>query len=80
MVPVSTRSGSPISTLEMDSDDVDAFLRVLAGDGTTIATDDDGGSGTNARVDFRAPDAGDYLVLATSYEAGETGAYSLRVR
>ncbi len=66
--------------IEMDSDDVDAFLRVLANDGTEIATDDDGGSGTNARVDFRAPDAGDYLVLATSYEAGETGAYSLRVR
>ena len=66
--------------IDMESDDVDAYLRVLRQDGTTVATDDDGGSGSNARVEFRAPYAGDYLVIGTSYETGETGTYRLRVR
>ncbi len=66
--------------IEMESDDVDAYLRVLRKDGTPVATDDDGGSGSNARVEFRAPYAGEYLVIGTSYETGETGTYRLRVR
>ena len=77
---VTARTAGQRVVIEMNSDDVDAVLRVLANDGTDVATDDDGGSGTNARVDFRATGTGDYLVLAKSYEAGETGAYSLRVR
>ena len=66
--------------IDMESDDVDAYLRVLRSDGTLIATDDDGGSGSNARLEFRTPDAGDYLVIATSYEAGATGGYRVNVR
>ena len=31
-----------------------AYLRVLRKDGTPVATDDDGGSQPNARVEFRA--------------------------
>ena len=59
--------------IDMESDDVDAYLRVLRKDGTPIATEDDGGSGSNARVEFRAVYPGDYLVIVTSYVAGETG-------
>ena len=66
--------------IDMESDDVDAYLRVLRKDGTPVATDDDGGSGSNARVEFRAVYAGDYLVIATSYEEGETGGYGVGVR
>ena len=65
--------------IDMESDDVDAYLRVLRKDGTPVATDDDGGSGSNARVEFRAVYAGDYLVIVTSYEAGETGGYGVGV-
>ena len=53
---------------------------MLRYDGTTIATNDDGGSGSNARVEIQASQAGDYLVIATSYESGEIGAYRVRVR
>ena len=65
--------------IDMESDDVDAYLRVLRKDGTPVVTDDDGGSGSNARVEFRAVYAGEYLVIATSYQEGETGAYRVRV-
>ena len=66
--------------IDMESDDVDAYLRVLRHDGTPVATNDDGGSGSNARAQFRAVYAGDYLVIATSYEAEETGGYRMGVR
>lgn len=58
-------------TPAMDSNDVDAYLRVLRLDGTPVASDDDGGLGSNACVEFRAVFAGDYLMVATSYEEGE---------
>ena len=76
---VTARAGQRV-VIDMESDDVDAYLRVLRNDGTSIATDDDGGSGSNARMEFQATYPGDYLVIATSYEAGETGAYRVRVR
>ena len=76
---VTARAGQRV-VIDMESDDVDAYLRVLRNDGTTIATNDDGGSGSNARVEFQAPQAGYYLVIATSYEAGETGGYGVTVR
>ncbi len=77
---VTARTTGQRVVIDMESDDVDAYLRVLRNDGTPVATDDDGGSGSNARVEFRAVYAGDYLVIATSYEAGETGGYGVRVR
>ena len=76
---VTARAGQRVA-IDMDSDDVDAYLRVLRYDGTTIATNDDGGSGSNARVEIQASQAGDYLVIATSCESGEIGAYRVRVR
>ena len=77
---VTARTVGQRVVIDMESDDVDAYLRVLRKDGTPVATDDDGGSGSNARVEFRAVYAGDYLVIARSYEAGETGSYRVRVR
>ncbi len=59
--------------IDMESDDVDAYLRVLRKDGTPVATDDDGGSGSNARLEFRAVCAGEYLVVVTSFGEGEVG-------
>ena len=77
---VSARAGGQRVVIDMESDDVDAYLRVLRKDGTMIAYDDDGGSGSNARVEFQATYAGDYLVIAASFEAGETGGYWVGVR
>ena len=79
MWTVTARAGQLV-VIDMESDDMDAYLRVLRDDGTQIATNDDGGSGSNARLEFRAPYAGDYIVIATSYEAGKVGSYRVRVR
>ena len=76
---VTARAGQRV-VIDMESDEVDAYLRVLRNDGTPIANDDDGGSGSNARVEFRAPYGGDYLVIATSFEAGEVGGYGVARR
>lgn len=75
---VTARAGQRVA-VHMNSDDVDAYLRVLGRDGATIATDDDGGSETNARVEFRAPYAGGYFVIVTSFGEEETGAYQVSV-
>lgn len=72
---VTARTAGQRVLIDMESDDVDAYLRVLRRDSAVIATDDDGGSGSNARVEFRAPHAGKYLVIATSYEVGEVGGH-----
>ena len=74
----SARAGQRV-VVTMDSDDVDAYLVVLRDDGTEVASDDDGGNGDNARVEFRAPAAGEYTILATSFFSKTTGRYTLRV-
>ena len=68
--------------IQMESDDFDAYLRVVEfnqGVGSVTASDDDGGSGSNARVKVTAPTYGGgglYYVMATSYRRG-TGSYLL---
>ena len=65
----------PRVVIDMASDDVDAYLDGAPQSGAPVATDDDGASGSNARVEFQAVYAGDYLVIATSYKPGQTGGY-----
>ena len=63
----------------MDSDDVDAYLVVLLGDGTEVAYDDDSGTSLNARLEFVSAGAGQYTVLAASLFEEGTGQYSIQV-
>ena len=63
----------------MDSEDVDAYLVVLQDDGTEVASDDDGGTDYNARVEFRAPTTGQYTILAASLFSETTGRYVIRL-
>lgn len=45
-----------------------------------LAEDDDGlGEGTDSRLDFTAPEDGDYVLWANSFGPGETGAYQLEL-
>ena len=61
--------------IEMTSDSVDALMRLLGPDGAVITTNDDA-LGRNAAVTFRAPAAGRYTVVATSYGTSPaTGEY-----
>ena len=63
----------------MLSGDLDAYLRVVQRDGGMIASNDDGAGGTDARVEFEAPAADDYLIVATTFASGEEGTYRIRV-
>ncbi len=63
--------------IDMTSTALDAYLVVQdAATGTVLFEDDDSGGGTNARVVASLP-AGQYVVTATSYDPGETGAYQI---
>jgi len=64
--------------ISMNSTVFDAYLRVLDAGGNALATDDDGGGGTNPRIS-RNFAAGTYRIDATSYDSGKSGAYTLSV-
>ena len=60
------------------SSDFDAYLVVLDGAGSTVASDDDAAGGTDARI-VRRLEPGTYYVGANTLRRGETGAYSLQL-
>lgn len=58
----------------------DTYLVLQTDSGSTIATDDDGGDGTNSRIRYRPDRSGYYRVIATSYPQNQTGSYMLSAR
>lgn len=69
-------TSSQTLNIVLTSSAFDAFLRVLDSSDRTVATDDDGAGGSNARI-YRTFAAGTYRIEATSYASGSTGAYTL---
>lgn len=67
--------GSPV-TIDLVSDDFDAYLHLIGPDGTEIETDDDSGGACHARISTFLPADGRYLVVAASLSEG-TGAFTL---
>ncbi len=69
--------------VEMVSTELDPFLqvrRVGATDRDFLRQNDDADDGdTTARISFRAPTRGTYVVWANSFQGGQTGAYRLRI-
>jgi hypothetical protein len=64
--------------VELRSEDMDAYLTVLGPDGALIGSDDDGLGDRNSLVSFRAPAAGRYTILASSFgDELRAGAYRL---
>ena len=66
--------------IDLQSEDFDSFLRVgriVNGAFLQMAENDDGGSSLNARLVFTAPQAGEYLIRATSYNGSAEGDYRL---
>ncbi len=64
----------------MNSADFDAYLslaRTVGGITDYIATDDDGGEDTNARLRFSVPTTGTYLIVAQSLGSDGSGAFTL---
>lgn len=72
------RAGQQVE-ITMSSNQLDAYLILLAPDGSDLIQDDDSGGGTNARLVATLPANGTYTILANSYAAGESGDYELRV-
>ena len=58
----------------------DNFLRLENAQGQQLAQDDDSGGNLNARIVFRAPQDGWYRIIVTSFAAGASGNYTLKVR
>ncbi len=57
----------------------DTFLRLEDAAGKEVAHDDDGGGFPHARIVHKAIKDADYTVIATSFEANQTGAYTLKI-
>lgn len=64
--------------IAMNSMDFDTYLRLLDEDNEVVAFDDDSGDDFNSRIVEVLP-AGCYVIEATSFDAGETGSYSISV-
>jgi len=63
--------------IEMTAPEVDSYLRLYRGN-EEIAQDDDGGTGTNARIDAELS-RGSYIIEASSYSNDESGSYQIEV-
>jgi hypothetical protein len=81
-VAVMLKPGETI-TVSMSSSVFDAKLELENGLGTLVASDDNGGGGTNARITYTAPAGGSavdtYTIYATSALATGGGSYSFTV-
>ncbi len=66
-------------TIDMESKQVDAYLRLESERGTNLAEDDDSGGNLNARIRYRAMTSGTHYIVATTYKEG-TGEFVLRVQ
>jgi len=83
----STSSGNPRYTLtvssgvsvtiNLTSSSVDTYLYLLSGS-RVLATNDDGGNGSNSSI-YRYMSAGTYTIVAATFYSGKSGSFSLSV-
>lgn len=64
--------------IDLISDDFDTYLVLKDDLGNDIEANDDGGSGTNSRIDRSLP-AGTYEIAVSSFGTGQVGDYQLTV-
>ncbi len=67
-----------ILTIDMLSDDVDAYLIVRDVAGAQVVADDDGAGASDARITYGFA-AGTYYILANTYYTNELGGYTIIV-
>jgi len=65
--------------IELLSSDFDTYLVLMAPSGADTQNDDFEGSTTRSRIEKALDETGEWHVLVTSFEAGETGAYDLAI-
>jgi tetratricopeptide (TPR) repeat protein len=66
-------------TIDLLSDDFDAYLLLLDPRDQLVVQDDDGGEGTNARLSLPLTVSGLYQIVVNTALAGEIGQYTLQV-
>lgn len=69
--------------ITMDSEDFDPYLYLARQNGQRLrqlASDDDGGPGTNSRLVTTLPESGEYVVIAAAYSSTGTGGYTVAIR
>ncbi len=66
--------------VDVMSSTFDAYAIIQDSTGKRLASDDDSGGGTNARVVFTLPADGAYRIIANTYRQGTYGPYTLSVR
>ena len=66
-------------TIDMESNEIDSYLRLEDEKGKELAKDDDGGDKLNARIIYRATADGTFRVIATTFVGG-AGPYTLKIR
>ncbi len=75
-----TKEGYHID-IQMTSTAVDSYLMLADPNGNKVGENDDAEAGQNdARIQLVAPSSGTYTVYANSYQANETGDYTLTIR
>ncbi|VEP13130.1 putative Calcium/calmodulin-dependent protein kinase [Hyella patelloides LEGE 07179] len=75
----SSKAGQQV-TIEMNSEDFDPYLVLLAPDGNKLAVNGDiSPQNWNAKIAFDLTSNGNYLVMARVSAAGETGNYSIKI-
>ncbi len=79
-VHVVTMKAGNVYTIDMESSEVDSYLRLLDPKGEQLAEDDDSGGNLNARIIFNCTKDGAYKVVATTFGPDMKGAYSLTVK
>lgn len=67
-------------TLDLMSDDFDAFLRIEDESKFKLAEDNDSAGSLNSRIIFTPKEDGVFRLAVTTAEAGQTGAYRLTIR
>ena len=79
---VVTFMGTAGQTVQIDmlSSDFDAYLYLKDQNGNTLAHDDDGGGGRNARIIQTLSYSGMYQIYANTVGRGETGSFTLQLR
>jgi len=60
--------------------DMDTVMELVDETGYTVASDDDGGEGNNARIEFSLPHAGRFFAVVRPFSEGSTGFYQIQAR
>lgn len=66
--------------VDLRSTAFDPYLYIESPSGETLSNDDWSGSRSHSRIEIDDPAPGTWTVAVTSYDAGETGAYTLTTR